>query len=67
MRKRADKKEREKYKQKVLLESNKSLRCVIGYVESTGKRARVFQNMKGTIERYKPSDCVFDACMRAKG
>lgn len=31
------------------------------------KRARVFQNIKGSVERYKTSDCVFDACMRAKG
>ena len=67
MRQRADKRDREKYKQKVLLESNKSLRCIIGYVESKGKRARVFQNMKGSVERYKPSDCIFDACIRAKG
>ena len=67
MRQRADKREREKYRQKVLLESDKNLKCILGYVEATGKRARVFQNIKGSIERYKPSDCVFDACMRAKG
>ena len=67
MRQRADKREREKYRQKVLLESDKSLKCIIGYIESTGKTARVFQNVKGSIKRYKQSDCVFDACMRAKG
>ncbi len=67
MKKRPDKKEREKYRQRVLLESDKSLKCILGYVEVTGKTARVFQNIKGSVERYKASDCVFDACMRAKG
>lgn len=67
MKKRADKREREKYRHKVLLESDKTLKCILGYVEATGKRARVFQNIKGSVERYKTSDCVFDACMRAKG
>tara|TARA_E500000318_G_C3459217_1_gene171959 strand:- start:134 stop:337 length:204 start_codon:yes stop_codon:yes gene_type:complete len=67
MRQRADKRERQKYRQKVLLESDKTLKCILGYVEATGKRARVFQNIKGSVERYKTSDCVFDACMRSKG
>ncbi len=31
------------------------------------KRARVFSNHKGSVAKYKASDCVFDACMRAKG
>ena len=61
MRKRADKRTREKVFQ------SHNVKCILGYVETTGKRARVFQNMKGSIERYKPSDCVFDACIRAKG
>tara|TARA_S200002703_G_scaffold139727_2_gene130612 strand:+ start:521 stop:715 length:195 start_codon:yes stop_codon:yes gene_type:complete len=31
------------------------------------KRARVFSNHKGSVAKYKPSDCIFDACMRSKG